>query len=103
MTTLSSKDTDITTIPEAALWAELVRRTQERKRTGEASGWPKVTLAMVMGGHERFAIKRLDETDVSDPERAHDEADDILKALVPPEVREAYDRLVARAPWWACA
>lgn len=40
---------DITTIPDAALWAELVRRTQERERSGETSPWPRVTLSMAMG------------------------------------------------------
>lgn len=41
-----TQGTDITTIPDAALWAELVRRTQERERRGEESYWPRVTLSM---------------------------------------------------------
>lgn len=40
---------DLTDVPEAALWAELIRRTQERERTGEESPWPRVTLTMAMG------------------------------------------------------
>jgi hypothetical protein len=49
------------------------------------------------------AVVALDELNASDAEGAHSEADDILLELVPPEVKAAYYRLVARAPWWACA
>ena len=47
------------------------------------------------------AIQALDEMVVTDPERAHGDADDILLATVPKAVREAYERVVARARWWA--
>lgn len=46
-------------------------------------------------------LDRIDPT--GDPERAHSLADDLLLAAVPPEVRAAYQRLVARSPWWAGA
>ena len=50
------------------------------------------------------AVAKLDAIDPSgDPEGAHDQADKILLAALPPEVREAYERLVSRAPWWAAA
>lgn len=49
------------------------------------------------------AVAALDAMSVADPEAAHGEADEILLKLVPDEVREAYQRLVARAPWWATA
>ena len=39
----------------------------------------------------------------SDPEMMHVSADNILLALVPEEVREAYDRVVKAADWWAFA
>jgi hypothetical protein len=49
------------------------------------------------------AVAALDALNASDAEVAHSAVDDILLELVPPEVKAAYDRLVARAPWWACA
>jgi hypothetical protein len=49
------------------------------------------------------AIKLLDEIEVGDPEGAHGEADDILLKCVDPMVKAAYERVVARAPWWASA
>lgn len=36
-------------------------------------------------------------------EVAHIEADNIILRSVAPEIREAYDRLVAGARWWAAA
>lgn len=51
----------------------------------------------------REAIERLDATSGGDPEGAHSDADDVLLALVDPEVAEAYERLVGRCRWWACA
>lgn len=51
----------------------------------------------------RNAVKALDTIDVSDPERAHGEAEAILRDFAPRSVREAYDRVVARARWWASA
>lgn len=40
---------------------------------------------------------------VDNPAWAHARADEILMLALPDEVREAYEDLVARAPWWACA
>jgi hypothetical protein len=51
----------------------------------------------------RVAGDALDAIDPGDPEAAHDEADKILLALVPPFVAAAYERLVARSEWWASA
>lgn len=49
------------------------------------------------------AITALDLTDPDDPESAHSRADDVLLEVVPPEVAEAYRRLVRRCGWWATA
>ncbi|HVJ71631.1 MAG TPA: hypothetical protein VM531_09025 [Sphingomicrobium sp.] len=49
------------------------------------------------------AVKRLDALTGGDPEAAHGAADEILLETVPEEVKKAYDRLVARCGWWACA
>ena len=50
------------------------------------------------------AVAELDAIDgPADPERAHDQADEVLLRVVPPEVAEAYRRLVDRSPWWAGA
>lgn len=38
-----------------------------------------------------------------DPEMWHSRADGILLAVVPAEVAAAYEALVERSPWWACA
>jgi hypothetical protein len=38
-----------------------------------------------------------------DPEGAHAEADNILRAVVPKSVNEAYKRVILRASWWAHA
>lgn len=46
---------------------------------------------------------RLDALDVSDPEKAHAQADDILLESVPAEVVQAYERVVDRAGYWAHA
>lgn len=49
-------------------------------------------------------VEALDNIDpVGDPEVAHSTADDLLLACVPHEVADAYQRLVQRSPWWACA
>jgi len=49
-----------------------------------------------------LVVAALDAIDPSgDPEHAHAEADRVLLAALGPEVRAAYDRLVARAAWWA--
>ena len=49
------------------------------------------------------AVKRLDAIDGGDTETAHADADDILLAVVPPEVREAWNRANERAQgfWYA--
>lgn len=57
---------------------------------------------------ERFTtplvVSALDAIDpAEDPEQAHALAEKVLLAALGPEVRAAYDRLVARAPWWASA
>ena len=49
------------------------------------------------------AVLALATIDTSDPERAHDEADEILLAAVPAEVAAQYRRLVDRCSWWASA
>jgi hypothetical protein len=49
------------------------------------------------------AVERLNAIEGGDPEGAHGEADQVLLALVPAEVREAYRALVARCEWWAAA
>lgn len=46
-------------------------------------------------------VAELDQLDVSDPEHAHMKVDELLLRLVPQEVRDAYERVIARAPWWA--
>lgn len=52
---------------------------------------------------KRQVIAELDAISGDDPEEAHSQADAALLAYVNPEVREAYDRVVARYPWWAGA
>ena len=50
------------------------------------------------------AVRRLNLISGSgDPEVAHSEADQILLAIVPASVAEAYRQLVERADWWAYA
>lgn len=49
------------------------------------------------------AVAMLDALGGNDPEIAHGEADRVLLAVAPQDVREAYERLVARCRWWACA
>lgn len=47
------------------------------------------------------AVAALDAIDGQDPERAHGDADVILENLAPADVKEALDRLHARARgWW---
>jgi hypothetical protein len=46
-------------------------------------------------------IAALDALDGGDPESAHCRADELLMGLVPDEVRQAYNRVVARCAWWA--
>lgn len=47
------------------------------------------------------AVALLDAIDGRDGEGAHVEADRVLVRLVDPRVREAYDRVVDRADFWA--
>ena len=50
------------------------------------------------------AVAALDAIDgTRDPEKDHGRADEILLAVAPEAVREAYRRLVERARWWAAA
>jgi hypothetical protein len=49
------------------------------------------------------AIAQLDSIGGGDPEGAHGEADHVLLVLVDPDVAAAYQRLVGRCRWWACA
>lgn len=49
------------------------------------------------------AIQALDELDITDPEHAHYEADEILLKVCGPEIRAAYESVVERCAWWACA
>jgi hypothetical protein len=53
--------------------------------------------------HVTDAVRMLDALTGADPERDHGQADEILLASVPAEVREAYLRLTGRASWWAAA
>lgn len=46
-------------------------------------------------------VAELDKLDVSDPEHAHLKADELLLQLVSKEVRDTYERVSARASWWA--
>ena len=47
----------------------------------------------------RDAVFEIDILDPSDPELAHNQADEILLSLVPEEVREAYKRLFHSFTW----
>lgn len=49
------------------------------------------------------AVARLEALSGDDGEEDHDAADKILLEAVPTEVREAYERLVKRAEFWATA
>lgn len=50
-------------------------------------------------------VRMLDEItlDTGDPEQMHAEADGVLLLAVDPEVRDAYNRVVRLAGWWAYA
>jgi hypothetical protein len=57
-----------------------------------------------MSGLEEASITAaLDAIPGGDPEVAHSMADKILLSAVPADIREAYQRVVERADWWACA
>ena len=66
---------------------------------------PETKVSRVPGVKLKVAdiVNAIDSIDVADPEQAHSEAEDILLSCVPPPVREAYARLVQRAPWWGSA
>lgn len=49
------------------------------------------------------AVAAIDALSGDDAEADHGRADDVLLAIAPPAVRDAYDRLTERAPWWAAA
>lgn len=48
-------------------------------------------------------IHALNDVDASDPEVAHQTADDLIRDWLPEEVRQAYDRVGSRCRWWAFA
>jgi hypothetical protein len=61
-----------------------------------------IPVRYLLGVGQSPIVAALDAIDPSgDPEHAHAEADRVLLAGLSPEVRAAYDRLVARAAWWA--
>jgi hypothetical protein len=45
-----SDEPDLTKVDEAALWAELLRRTGERQQTGERSPFPDVKVFLNLRG-----------------------------------------------------
>jgi hypothetical protein len=49
------------------------------------------------------AVRQLDQIAGDDPEGAHSEVDNILLALVDPDVAAAAKRVTSRCRWWACA
>jgi len=48
-------------------------------------------------------VASLDAIGDGDPEAAHSEADALLLEAVPTEVAQAYERVIDRQAWWACA
>lgn len=52
---------------------------------------------------DELTVKALDALTGADPETDHQLADEALLALVSPNVRAAYRRLVKRCGWWATA
>lgn len=48
-------------------------------------------------------VAALDAILPGDVEHAHGEADDLLLSALPPEVGDAYKRLMDRCAWWATA
>ena len=55
----------------------------------------------------KMAVAMLDQLETVDPEKAHTAADDILldwaRANGGRDVAAAYDAVVERSGWWACA
>ena len=51
----------------------------------------------------RRLVEELDAIDADDGETGHADADQVLLKAVPPEVREAYVRVMERAGFWAYA
>jgi len=63
---------------------------------------PDLPQRFMIGVAQSQIIAALDAIDpAGDPEHAHGEADKVLLAALGPEVKAAYDRLVARTAWWA--
>jgi hypothetical protein len=52
---------------------------------------------------EQVVVAHLNGLNTDDPERAHATADADLLHAVHPEVAAAYQRVVERTRWWACA
>lgn len=48
-------------------------------------------------------LNRIAAVSSGDPEAAHGAADEVLLAMVPAEVRQAYQRVVDACAWWATA
>ena len=55
----------------------------------------------LLGIDQSATAATLDAIDPADPEAAHAVAEQVMLDALGPEVRAAYDRLVARAAWWA--
>ncbi|QSR25554.1 hypothetical protein CFH99_07950 [Nocardioides aromaticivorans] len=95
----------------ARLSAELERlgRGIERVAAKHGADCPEVAAALhgLLRGRAddstSRAVAALDAIDGDDPDGAHSEADQVLLDAVPAEVADAYERLVARCRWWACA
>lgn len=66
--------------------------------------YPMYLEAKALLGEQQKVVEALDAVDSArDGESGHSEADRILLAYVPQEIREAYDRVVERSDFWACA
>ena len=57
----------------------------------------------MLGIDQSPIVAMLDALDADDPEHAHSAAERVMLDALGPEVSAAYDRLVARASWWASA
>jgi len=65
---------------------------------------PDLPQRFMIGVAQSRIIAALDAIDpADDPEAAHETAEGILLEALGSEVTAAYDRLVARAAWWAFA
>lgn len=52
---------------------------------------------------QEWAARQIAAIDTSDPERAHDQADQIMLVNSHPAVAAAYNDLMERCAWWASA